>query len=84
MIAQLADVERLEAALTALGDASLLERPLRMVQHFDAAYGRATLDEFELVVPLTAEGAVYLALGLLFGFLLIRVTGGVLVRLARR
>ena len=84
MIAQLADVERLAAALSALGDASLLERPIRLVQHFDAAYARATLDEFELVLALTAEGAAYMALGLLFGFLLIRVAGGVLVRLGRR
>ena len=84
MIAQHADVEHLEAALIALGDASLLERPIRLVQHFDAAYARATLEEFELVLPLTAEGAVYMVLGLLFGFLLIRVAGDVLVRLGRR
>ncbi len=84
MIAQLADVERLETALAALGGASLLERPVRLVQQFDADYARATLDEFEPVLPLTPEGAVYLAAGLLIGFLLVRVAGGALVRLGRR
>ncbi len=36
MVAQLADVERLSEALAALGGASMLERPLRFVQHFDS------------------------------------------------
>lgn len=84
MAAQLADVERLEQALAALADASLPERPVRFVQHFDADYARATLAEFEPTLPLTPEGAVYLAVGLLIGFLLVRIAGAVLVRLGRR
>ncbi len=84
MIAQLADVERLETALAALGGASFLERPLRSVQHFESVYAEATLADFEPTLPLTPEGAVYLAVGLLTGFLLVQVAGAGLIRLGRR
>ncbi len=84
MIAQLADVERLEAALAAHGGPSLLERPVRFVQQFESVYAEATLADFEPTLPLTPEGAVYMAAGLSIGFLLVRIAGGVLVRLGRR
>ncbi len=67
MIEQIADLERLQAAAAALGQAPVLARPWRFAAHLDTELARATLGEFTPSLPLGAEGLLYAAAGLLMG-----------------
>ena len=78
-------VHTLEAAQTALQNASLWSRPFVFLQHIDGAIARATWAIFKPAVPTTVEGLVYALVGMLvllavfhFGFkpVLVRIVPG--------
>jgi hypothetical protein len=67
--ATLADAERLRAAHDALAGAGPLLRPFVFLRDLDPELARATLDRFVPAVPLSAEAALYAAVGLVLGVL---------------
>lgn len=77
-------VERLEAfskALFSLQQASIWERPVIFVKNLDWSIFQATLDHYEVGLPITLEGAFYALLGIFIGFLifyLIKMCGNAL------
>lgn len=58
-------VNTLEAAQSAMQNASLWSRPFVFLQHLDAAIARATGAIFKPAMPTTVEGLVYALLGML-------------------
>lgn len=78
-------VEELQAAQTALANASLWERPFVFMSNVDSEIARATWSMFKPAVPTTVEGLVYALLGM---FVLLTIYhGGVrypISRVARR
>lgn len=63
----LAALERLQAAYEAFSIATPLGRPIAFARHFDAEILDSTVDHFQPAVPLTPEGLIYAAAGLLAG-----------------
>jgi hypothetical protein len=63
----LSDAQHLREALAALGEATALERPFAFVHHLDPAVVTAAAERFGPALPLSFEGLVYGALGLLLG-----------------
>ena len=84
LAAELADAERLRLAVAALLQAPPIERPLRFVQHLDTGAARATLGDFSLGLPLTTEGLVYAAIGLVAGLIALVVIERLLRGVLRR
>lgn len=84
VFAALADAEQLRAAYGALAAAVPLERPVLWVRHFDYGLARATLDQFVPAVPLSAEGLVYAAVGMVLGLLLLAAFEGIGRMMPRR
>jgi len=84
LVAEVADAERLRLAVAALAQAQPIERPLRLVQHFDVDAARATLGDFSLGLPLTTEGLVYAAIGLMAGLVALAVVERILRGVLRR
>ncbi|MFQ6017117.1 MAG: DUF2937 family protein [Kiloniellaceae bacterium] len=84
MLQEMSDLERLRAALDALAGARPLERPLRFAEHMDPELAEATLQSFNPGLPLTPEGFVYAAAGLLTGLLLLAGGRRALSGLGRR
>jgi hypothetical protein len=82
--AEIADLHQLREAVTALTQAGPLERPLRLMQHIDTETARSALGDFALGLPLTTEGMVYAAIGLVFGLILLATIESVLGGLFRR
>ena len=66
-------VEELQAAQTALVNASLWERPFVFMSNVDSEIARATWSMFKPAVPTTAEGLVYALIGM---FVLLTVYHG--------
>lgn len=60
-----ARVDSLAAAEAALREASLWERPFVFLRHVDADIAARTWEVFKPAVPVTAEGFVYAAVGML-------------------
>jgi hypothetical protein len=60
-----ARVESLEAAEAALREASVWERPFVFIANLDPAIAARTWEVFKPAVPVTAEGFVYAAVGML-------------------
>jgi hypothetical protein len=58
-------VRELEAAQSAISDASLWTRPFVFLQHADRAIAHATWEIFKPAVPTTVEGFVYAGVGML-------------------
>jgi hypothetical protein len=58
-------VQSLDAARTAIQDASLWARPFAFLGHLDPAIAHATWTDFKPAVPTTAEGLVYALGGML-------------------
>jgi len=58
-------VEELQAAQTAIMNASLWERPFVFFKNMDADIARATWQIFKPAIPTTVEGLVYAAIGML-------------------
>ena len=63
----LSDAEHLRQALSALSEATALERPFAFAEHLDPAILSATAERFGPALPFSFEGLVYAALGLLLG-----------------
>jgi hypothetical protein len=63
----LSDAEHLRQALSGLSEATAVERPFAFVEHLDPAILSATAERFGPALPLSFEGLVYGALGLLLG-----------------
>lgn len=63
-------VDSLEAAQTALQNASLWTRPFVFLRHLDSSIAHGTWSIFRPAVPTTAEGLIYALLGMvvLIGF----------------
>jgi hypothetical protein len=66
----LARVDALAAAETALREASLWERPLVFLRHVDGEIAARTWEVFKPAVPVTLEGVVYAAAGMLLALAL--------------
>ena len=73
LAAEVADADRLRQAVAALTQAQPIERPLRLAQYFDLDAARATLCDFSLGLPLTTEGMVYAAVGLVAGLVVLSI-----------
>jgi hypothetical protein len=84
LIAEVADAERLRLAVAALAQAQPIERPLRILQYIDIDATRATLGDFSLGLPLTTEGLVYAAIGLVTGLIGLAVIERLLRGVLRR
>lgn len=56
---QLSDLERLRSAFASLSDALPLERPIRMLTHFDSDVASSTMADFTPGVPLGSAGLTY-------------------------
>ena len=82
--AEIADLSQLRDAVTALSQAGPLERPFRLAQHIDSETARSALGDFALGLPLTTEGMVYAAIGLVLGLILLAAVESVLGALFRR
>ena len=65
--ADLARAAELRTALDALQDASVWERPLAFLGHFDPQIADATLESFSPNIPLDLEGLIYAACGFVLG-----------------
>jgi hypothetical protein len=65
MTDSVARVEELQAAQTAIVNASLWERPFVFFKNMDADIARATWQIFKPAIPTTVEGLVYAAIGML-------------------
>jgi hypothetical protein len=63
----LSDAQHLREALGALSEATAIERPFAFAEHLDPAILSATAERFGPALPLSFEGLVYGALGLLLG-----------------
>ena len=63
----LSDAQHLRQALSALSEATGLERPFAFAEHVDPAILSATAERFGPALPFSFEGLVYAALGLLLG-----------------
>jgi hypothetical protein len=61
---------QLSAALQEIRGADALQRLQLLPVYFDSDVGRRTLDDFKPAVPVTAEGFLYAAAGLVLGYLL--------------
>lgn len=72
MLDEVSDLEQMQAALSALGDAPALARPLRFAEHLDPGLLQATLGGFVPGLPLTFEGLAYAAAGLLAGLFAVK------------
>lgn len=68
---RLDSADHLQSAYAALRDAGPLERPIAFLQHVDGAIARDTLQVFEPAVPVTLEGLLYGAAGLVAGLVLL-------------
>lgn len=75
-------VDTLEAAQSALQNASLWARPFVFLQHIDTTIARATWTIFKPAVPTTAEGLVYSLCGMLV--LLVVYHGGIKYPIRRK
>jgi hypothetical protein len=60
----------LSQAIDSLAIASNFSRPRAFVENFDMTIARATFDLFQPAVPLTSEGFVYAAVGVVVGVML--------------
>ncbi len=58
-------VQHLNAAFTALRDASAWTRPFTFLRHLDAGIARATWTDYRPAVPTTVEGLMYAVVGML-------------------
>jgi hypothetical protein len=65
MTAAVERVQHLDAAFTALRDASVWTRPFAFLRHLDGAIAHATWTDYKPAVPTTAEGFIYAAAGML-------------------
>jgi DUF2937 family protein len=81
---EVADLDRLRAAVDVLTQAPPIERPWRLLQHIDALTARTALDDFALSLPLTAEGAIYAGIGLILGMIVLAILKRLLRGLFRR
>lgn len=84
---RLEGADQLQSAYAALRDASPLERPIAFLQHLDGTLARDTLQVFQPAVPVTLEGLLYGAAGLVAGLLLLSLgerAGRRLVAMGRR
>jgi hypothetical protein len=81
---ELSEMESLQAALDALATAPALTRPVHFAAHLDAGLAEATWSGFAPGLPLTPEGFVYAATGLLTGLLLVVGGGRILLRIKHR
>lgn len=59
----------LSKTLSSLQESSLFQRPFVFLQHVDAEIVKSTANNFQLGIPLNAEGACYAIIGVIFGFL---------------
>ncbi len=84
MQAQFSAFTRLEAAFTALRDASTVARPLRFAKHVENKTARAALTNFQPALPLGTEGLTYGLIGMLGGLLGARMGERAVSALARR
>src|SRR5688572_6927254 len=64
MTDSVARVEELQAAQTAIVNASIWERPFVFFKNMDADIARATWQIFKPAIPTTVEGLVYAAIGM--------------------
>jgi hypothetical protein len=87
-LARLDSADQLQGAYAALRDAGPLERPIALLRHLDGGVARETLRVFEPAVPVTIEGLLYGAAGLVAGLLLLslgeRASRGLLAAGRRR
>jgi hypothetical protein len=65
MTESVARVEELQAAQTAIVNASIWERPFVFFKNMDSDIARATWQIFKPAIPTTVEGLVYAAVGML-------------------
>ena len=89
--ANLADVEKLEAAYVALTTSDALDRPFVFAQIFDPDIATATLNQFVPAVPISLEALIYAGLGMVIGLILLaggektaKATGRAVTRRRRR
>ena len=66
-LARVDNADRLSQAYEAMSEAGLLQRPFVFVEHMDAGLAQETVRIFEPAVPVTLEGLIYAAFGLVTG-----------------
>jgi len=71
LLEQIIDLDRLRQAMDALAAAPTIARPWRFAQYFDGDTARATLGDFAMGLPLTTEGFVYAAIGMVIGLMIL-------------
>ena len=81
---RVAEARSLETAYEALSVAGPLERPLAFVQQIDPGLAEETLKVFVPAMPISPEGFVYAATGLILGLMLMAGGEGAGRRIKRR
>ncbi len=64
-----ADLQRLEAAYSALSGAKPTMQPVALARHVNVADGQAVMRDFAPALPVTTEGITYAGAGLLLGLI---------------
>ena len=70
MVAAFTRYQSLSATLTQIRSADAWDRFRNLPSYFDSDVGRRTLDDFKPAIPVTQEGFLYAAFGLVLGYIL--------------